>query len=130
MTLTALDVNSTFQTDDFTEPNEGRLIRLNGVTYNASNSTVTDITGTTGAYLGSLSAPAGTFDLVGILKQYKPGTTVTPPYISDYEIVPRFQEDIILRSGISFTSSPVEENIQPNSVTIKFKTSGYGSNYN
>ena len=43
MTLTALDVNSTFQTDDFTEPNEGRLIRLNGVTYSASNSTVTDI---------------------------------------------------------------------------------------
>ena len=124
MILTALDVNSTFHTDDYAEPNEGRLIRMNSVTYNASSSTVTDITGTTGSYVGSLSAPAGTFDLVGILKQYKPGTTVTPPYISDYEIVPRFQEDIILRSGISFTSSPVEENIQPNSVTIKLKHQG------
>jgi len=62
MILTAIDVNSTFHTDDYGEPNEGRLIRMNSVTYNASNSTVTDITGTTGAYVGSLSAPAGTFD--------------------------------------------------------------------
>lgn len=123
MILFASDVNQTFHADDFTEPNEGRLIRLNSVTYNASNQTVTDLTGTTAAYLGSLTAPAGTFDMVGILKQYKPGTTVTPPYTSDYEIVPRFQDDIILRSNITFTKSPVEENIQSNSVTIAFNTS-------
>jgi phosphatidylserine/phosphatidylglycerophosphate/cardiolipin synthase-like enzyme len=123
MILTASDVNSTFHTDDFTEPNEGRLIRVNGVTYNASNSTITDASGTTGAYLGSLIAPAGTFDLIGILKQYKPGTNVTPPYTSDYEVVPRFQEDIIQSSNINFTSLPTEENIQPNSVDIAFKTS-------
>ncbi len=122
--LTAAEVSLTFNSDDFTEPNEGRLIRINGVTYNASNSTVTDVTGATGTFVGTLNAPAGTFDLIGILKQYKPGTTVTAPYTSDYEIVPRFQEDIILRSGISFTSNPVEENIQPNSVSVYFKTSG------
>ena len=95
MVLTAAEVNLTFHSDDFTEPNEGRLIRLNNVTYNASNSTVTDITGTNGAYVGSLNAPAGTFDLVGILKQYKPGTNVTAPYTTDYEVNPRSQADII-----------------------------------
>lgn len=123
MTLTTNDVNGTFHTDDFTEPNEGRLIRLNNVTYNSSNSTATDATGTTGAYLGSLTAPTGTFDLIGILKQYKPGTSVTPPYTTDYEIVPRFQEDIIQKSNITFVTQPTEENIQPNSVIIAFKTS-------
>jgi len=123
MVLTAAEVNLTFHTDDFTEPNEGRLVRLNNVTYNASNSTVTDITGTTGAYVGSLNAPAGTFDLVGILKQYKPGTNVSPPYTGDYEVNPRMQADIINSSGVSFIENPKEENLQPNSVTITFKTS-------
>ena len=124
MILTAEEVNLTFHSEDFTEPNEGRLVRLNGVTYNASNSTVTDITGETGAYVGSLNVPAGTFDLIGILKQYKPGTTVSAPYTADYEVNPRFQADIISSSSISFTSKPIEENIQANSVTISFKTSG------
>ena len=122
--LTAAEVNLTFNSDDYTEPNEGRLIRINGVTFNSSNGTVTDYTGTTGAYVGSLIAPSGTFDLVGILKQYKPGTTYAPPYTADYEIVPRYQEDIVLRSSNSFTSTPTEENIQQNSVTIAFKSSG------
>ncbi|MGA8265723.1 MAG: phospholipase D-like domain-containing protein, partial [Ignavibacteriaceae bacterium] len=123
MVLTAAEVNLTFHSDDFTEPNEGRLIRLNNVTYNASNSTVTDITGTTGAYVGSLNVPAGTFDLVGILKQYKPGINVTAPYTTDYEVNPRSQADIINSSGVSFISRPKENNIQSNSVTISFKTS-------
>jgi phosphatidylserine/phosphatidylglycerophosphate/cardiolipin synthase-like enzyme len=123
MLLTAAEVNLTFHSDDFTEPNEGRLVRLNGVTYNASSQTVSDITGTTGAYVGSLNPPPGTFDLIGILKQYKPGTVVSPPYTTDYEVNPRFQEDIISSSNVNFTSKPIEENIQPNSVTISFKTS-------
>ena len=123
MVLTAAEVNLTFHSDDHTEPNEGRLVRLNNVTYNASNSTVTDITGTTGAYVGSLNAPAGTFDLVGILKQYKPGTSVSPPYTADYEVNPRTQADIINSSGVSFIERPKEENLLPNSVTITFKTS-------
>ena len=123
MVLTAAEVNLTFHSDDYTEPNEGRLVRLNNVTYNASNSTVTDITGTTGAYFGSLNAPAGTFDFTGILKQYKPGTNVSPPYTENYEVNPRTQADIINSSGVNFTEKPKEENLQPNSVTITFKTS-------
>jgi len=122
--ITAQEVNLTFHSDDFTEPNEGRLVRINNVTYNSANSTITDATGTTSAYTGTLIVPAGTFDLIGILKQYKPGTTVTPPYTADYEVNPRFQEDIVSGSNLSFSSAPKEENIQANSVTISFKTSG------
>ncbi len=122
--VTAADVNQTF-TDDYSEPNEGRLVRINGVTYDAANQTLTDVTGTTGGYITpSWNPPTGTFDLVGILKQYKPGTSslLTPPYISDYEIVPRTQDDIVTSPGPSFVEPPSEENIQPHSVTIAFKT--------
>ena len=122
--LTAADVNQTFN-DDYSEPNEGRLVRMNGVTYNSANQTLTDVTGTTGGYIsGSWNIPAGTFDLIGILKQYKPGTTstLTPPYTADYEVVPRAQDDIIVSPGPSFVQKPEESDIQPNSVTITFRT--------
>ncbi len=122
LVLTAEDVNSTFVTDDYSEPNEGRLVRINGVTYNSSNQTVTDATGTTGAYLGNISAPSGTFDLIGILKQYKSGSPAVPPYTSGYEVNPRSSDDIITNSGPQFVTKPVEKNILSNSVTISFKT--------
>ncbi len=123
MLLTAEEVNLTFHSDDYTEPNEGKLVRLNNVTYNVSNSTITDASGTTNTYVGNLKAPAGIFDLVGILKQYKPGTTVSPPYTSDYEVNPRSQADIILGPGPGFLTIPMENDIQPNSISISFKTS-------
>jgi len=129
MVLTCADVNQTFN-DDFTEPNEGRLVRVNGVTYNGSNTTITDVTGTTGGFVPSnLVSPAGTFDMIGILKQYKPGTvsTMTPPYTSDYEVEARVQSDIIMSSGPSFVERPTEENIKPNSVAIYFKTDSAAS---
>ncbi len=124
MLLTASDVNLAFNADNYTEPNEGRLIRINGITYNATNQTVSDITGTTGGFIpNTLNIPTGTFDLIGILKQYKPGTPAPPaPYTADYEIVARTQDDIITHSGPVFVETPTEENIQSNSVTIYFKT--------
>ena len=120
--LTAEEVNLTFNPEDYTEPNEGRLVRLNGVTYNAANETVTDGTGTTGAYFGSIIPPGGTFDLIGILKQYKPGTPISAPFTGNYEVNPRSQADIIVSAGPTYLTKPQEENILPNSVTIKFKT--------
>ena len=120
--LTAGDVNSTFNSENFTEQNEGRLVRLNGVTYNFSNQTISDATGTTGTYFGSITPPNGTFDLIGILKQYKPGSPAAPPYISNYEVNPRSQSDIIVSTGPIYSSKPVEENILANSITISFKT--------
>ena len=127
--LTATDVNQTFN-DDYSEPNEGRLVRLSGVTYNAANQTFTDATGTTGGYIsGSWTIPSGAFDVVGILKQYKPGLTSTmiPPYTTDYEVVPRTQDDIITHPGPSFTEAPFETNIKPASVAIVFKTNDASS---
>ncbi len=127
--LTAADVNQTF-TDDYSEPNEGRLVRINGVTYSAANTTISDITGTTGGFIpDTWTIPAGTFDLIGILKQYKPGTAslLTPPYTSDYEVVARTQDDIIGHAGPSFTKAPTEEDIQPNSVTVSFKTGSFST---
>ncbi len=121
MVLTADEINQTFHSDDNTEPNEGRLVRLNGVTYSADG-TVTDATGTTTAYIGSIPAPSGTFDLIGILKQYKPGSPASAPYTGDYEVNPRSQDDIIVSAGPSYKTKPVEENILPKSVTILFKT--------
>lgn len=125
MLLTCADVNETFN-DDYTEPNEGRLVRVNGVTYNSVDTTITDVTGTTGGYIPTnLIPPTGTFDMIGILKQYKPGytSTMTPPYTSNYEVEARIQSDIITSAGPAFVSAPTEKNILPNSVTISFRTS-------
>jgi phosphatidylserine/phosphatidylglycerophosphate/cardiolipin synthase-like enzyme len=122
--LTAEDVNLTFNKDDFSEPNEGRLVRVNGVTYNATNGTITDATGSTGTFIpNTWTAPTGTFDIIGILKQYKPGTPAPgAPFTADYEVVPRTEADIIVLAGPQMTGLPMETNIQPTSVNIAFGT--------
>jgi len=123
LVLTAHDVNETFNTDDFSEPNEGRLVRINNVTYDAANDSITDATGTTGAFLPSTwTAPSGTFDLIGILKQYKPGTPVSAPYTANYEVDPRTTADIIVHPGPVFTVIPYESGMQPHSVLINAST--------
>ncbi len=122
--VTADDVNHTFNTDDFSEPNEGRLVRINNVTYDAANSTITDATGTTGVFIpNTWTAPTGAFDLIGILKQFKPGTPAPPaPYTSDYEITPRTQDDVIAHAGAVLAAPPYESDIHSNSVVINIKT--------
>lgn len=122
--MTADDIEHTFNTDDGTEPNEGRLIRINNVTYDAANSHITDATGTTGTFIpGTWTAPTGTFDMIGILNQFKPGTPAPPaPYTGDYEVLPRTQSDIILHPGPLFTSTPVEMDMQSTSTNISFVT--------
>ncbi|HTP81210.1 MAG TPA: phospholipase D-like domain-containing protein [Bacteroidota bacterium] len=121
LVLTASDVNSTFNPEDFTEKNEGRLVRINSVT--ATSTTITDGTGTTGFFAGTLVVPSGSFDLIGILKQYVPGTgTPPPPYTGSYEVDPRFQSDLIVHPGPSYVTFPAETTIQSNSVTIAWKT--------
>ncbi|MCX6138597.1 MAG: phospholipase D-like domain-containing protein [Ignavibacteriales bacterium] len=123
MLLLASDVNRTFNTDDYSEPNESRLVRVNNVTYSSTNSTITDASGTAATYIDTtyLKAPTGTFDLVGVIKQYKPGSVPAAPFTADYEVVPRAQSDIILHPGPIMVSSPVETNLLPNSVTISFR---------
>ena len=106
LALTCAELNSSFF-GDYTEPNEGRLIRMNDVsissgvwpvTPSGGNSSiyVTDGTGTGLVYIDKDTAvngsphPGSVFDIVGILKQYD--TSV--PHSSGYELVPRFLEDV------------------------------------
>ena len=121
--LTCADVNATFH-PDFTEPNEGRLVRLNGVTYNSVNSTISDASGTTNVFIPNTYPPTpSVFDLIGILKQFKPGTPAPgPPYTADYEVTPRTPSDIIADAGPLFLTTPYEDTIQPTSVQIHWTT--------
>lgn len=121
--MTCAELNATFQ-PDYTEPDESRLIRINGVTYNSVNSTISDATGTALIFIPiSYPAPPAVFDAVGILKQYKPGVTAPPPpYTTDYEIAPRTPDDIIAHPGPILLSGPVEDAIQSTSVEIHWTT--------
>ncbi|MBI4547713.1 MAG: lamin tail domain-containing protein [Ignavibacteriae bacterium] len=120
--MTCADVNATFQ-PDYSEPNEGRLIRINGVSYNSVTSTITDASGTTNIFIPSSFPPTpSVFDVIGILKQFKPGTSPPPPYTQDYEIQPRFPADIIGHPGPVITQSPFEDEIQASSVRINWAT--------
>ncbi|MDI6802378.1 MAG: phospholipase D-like domain-containing protein [Bacteroidota bacterium] len=62
-------------------------------------------------------APAGTFDLIGVVGQYK----TTTPYIGGYQVMPRFTQDII-SSGPLFTEYPEETYLDSSSVTVGWKT--------
>lgn len=123
LVLTCAQLNATFQPDG-TEPNESRLIRVNGVTYNSTLSTITDATGTSNIFIPTSFPPTpSVFDAVGILKQYKPGTPAPgPPYTADYEISPRTPDDILPHPGPIVLTDPYEDQIQPTSVRINWTT--------
>ena len=121
--ITCAGLNATFR-PDYTEPNEGRLVRINGVTYNSSASTITDATGTSNVFIPSSFPPTpAQFDVVGILKQYKPGTPAPPaPYTADYEISPRTPDDIIPHPGPVILTTPYEDQITATSVRLNWTT--------
>ena len=120
---------------------EGRLVRVNGVL-------VTEINGntfSTWAYqnymlTGSNSsdtvqiridnntqiigmvAPAGRFDVVGVLSQYK-----TPlPYIGGYQLMPRIPSDVI-SNGPIIVRYPEEIELTSNSITLDWSTINPGT---
>ena len=123
LVLTCAQLNATFQ-PDYTEPNESRLIRINAVTYNPTLSTITDATGTSNIFIPVTFPPTpSVFDVVGILKQYKPGTPAPgPPYTADYEISPRTPDDILAHPGPVVLTDPYEDQIQSTSVRINWTT--------
>ncbi len=123
LVITCADLNATFHVD-FTEPNESRLIRINGATYNSVTSTITDASGTTNIFIPNTFPPTpSVFDAIGILKQFKPGTPAPgPPYTADYELAPRAPEDIIPHPGPIILTTPYEDNILPTSVQIHWTT--------
>ena len=123
LVMTCADLNATFR-PDYTEPNEGRLVRINGVTYNSTTSTITDATGTATIFIPTSFPPApSVFDAIGIIQQYKPGTPAPgAPYTADYELAPRTPDDIIAHAGPVVLTAPYEDNIQPTSVQIHWTT--------
>jgi phosphatidylserine/phosphatidylglycerophosphate/cardiolipin synthase-like enzyme len=69
-------------------------------------------------------APQGTFDVIGVVSQFKP----SPPYIGGYQVMPRFTADIIA-TGPIFATFPVESNILPASLTIGWQTINNGTTH-
>jgi phosphatidylserine/phosphatidylglycerophosphate/cardiolipin synthase-like enzyme len=119
-------VSGTFQADN-SEPNESRLVRLNNVQITGISGdtyTIADQSGSCLLYMdpdARLQAlPEGTFDVIGLLKQFDRSTT--PPVKAGYEILPRFNSDILSRSGPVFVTRPVETAITPGSVEFSWKT--------
>lgn len=107
--ITIAELNGSFHAD-FTEPNEGRLIKIKEITvvtteteWRSTSYDITDgvNTGTLYIYGGSGCAthpligqpiPTVPFDVMGILSQYK----YSSPYTSGYQISPRGPWDIII----------------------------------
>ncbi len=114
---------------DFSEANESRLIRINQVRVVAGSAptlTISDQTGQCLLYLDAdtnLPVPQGTFDVIGILKQYDS----TAPYTDGYEILPRFAGDLILHSGPVFACEPEEVAITPQTVDFYWQTAAAAS---
>jgi len=124
-----------------TEPDEGKLIRVNGITSvtttaglpatswattgSGTNYKISDAFGTTEIRISSRTniantpTPTGTFDVVGVLGQF----------LNNYQILPRSIDDIIPEgNGPRFTSiAPYEKYITPTSITVEWKTDVPGS---
>ena len=130
MVLHCDDVEHVFQ-PDYTEPDEGRLVRLNNVSWTGTwptgsgGITLHDGTGTCTLYIDqttgiqSMTPPTGPFDVVGVIKQY---AGYAPPYTSGYEILPRSEGDFYLLPGPQIVDGPRETNIQADNVTIHVET--------
>ncbi len=116
---------------DYSEPNEGRLVRINNVTWTGAwpsfsgPITLHDTSGTCTLYIDgttgiqSMTPPSGPFNVIGIVKQY---AGYSPPYTSDYEFMPRSPADFIILPGPQIIVGPRETDIQPDQVTIHFET--------
>lgn len=121
--LSCWDVANSFLADG-SEPNEGRLIRVNQVTYTQTGQyggPISDGTGSCDLFIDrdtGIAHPSGVFDVVGILKQYDQ----TSPFTSGYEVSPRYGSDIIMRSGPRLVRDALETEIEPYGVTITWET--------
>jgi len=113
---------------------EGELLRLNNVTVNTENWSVTgsgsnyilsDATGSCEIRIdkdtdlaNTLAPGSSKFDVIGILSQYDNEN----PFISGYQLMPRFNDDVIWRHGPRIMAKPEETNITDHSMTITWET--------
>jgi hypothetical protein len=129
LVVTCSDVTNAFL-PDYSEPNEARFVRLNGVTWSGTwpsgsgSVTLHDETGDCVLYIDqdtgiqNMTPPGGEFDVMGIIKQYDSSS----PYTTGYELLPRSAADFVLPAGPQILAGPVETDIQSNQVTIYFET--------
>jgi phosphatidylserine/phosphatidylglycerophosphate/cardiolipin synthase-like enzyme len=120
---------------------EGRLVRVNGVTVSqVGGGTVSNwayqnymLTGSSPSdtvqiridnnteIIGTV-APAGRFDVIGVLSQFKNSL----PFIGGYQLMPRMLSDII-SAGPLFEEFPEEVDLSPGSITLEWRTINPGT---
>ncbi len=141
LVITCADLEATFQ-GDYSEPNEARLIRINGctrvggdpwpVTPSGNNSIIdiNDGTATTLLFIDKETAvngstdPGTPLDVIGVVKQYDSSS----PYTSGYEISPRYLSDITsYLEGPAIVGIPEIIDITSTTATITFESTVPGS---
>jgi phosphatidylserine/phosphatidylglycerophosphate/cardiolipin synthase-like enzyme len=119
------EINRTFQ-PDYSEPNEGRLIRLDQAIYDPDHALLADSTGTCRFFIDTetgFEIQGGKIRLTGILIQNKTGPTDPgPPYRNDYCIQPRTEFDIIPLSSLRFFRNPEITEWYKDGVAMSFET--------
>jgi len=120
---------------------EGRLIRVNGVLVTELNGSTFGnwayknymLTGSSSSdtvqiridndtQIIGMVAPAGRFDVVGVLSQYK----TSLPFIGNYQLMPRIPDDII-SDGPIIESFPEEIDLTSTSITLEWSTINPGT---
>lgn len=111
---------------------ESRLLRINGVTVNTSAWTVSgsgtnyklsdgsaeiDVRVDNDVPFAGEPAPGGSFDIVGVLSQYKRNA----PFVGGYQLMPRLSSDVIA-TGPRIVAGPDITDLQPQEIAIQWKT--------
>ncbi len=114
------------------EEYESRLLRLNGITVNTSAWTVSgsgtnyklsdggaeiDVRVDNDVPFAGEPAPGGSFDIVGVLSQYKRDA----PFVGGYQLMPRLSADIIA-TGPRIVAGPDITDLQPQEISILWRT--------
>ena len=138
LVLTCLQATNTFVPGSpASEPNESKLIRINGVhltagawptvagTVNVTLS-IADATGSLTLFIDKDTAvngspnPGAVFDIIGILKQFKSAS----PWTSGYEIVPRYASDVIPGClGPGYATLPSADVVSDVAATVNWSSS-------
>ncbi|MEN8162558.1 MAG: phospholipase D-like domain-containing protein [Acidobacteriota bacterium] len=122
--LTCAELRDSYDFGTNIEPNEGRLIRLNGVTWDGGNYALMDDTGTAMMYIDpdtGIPWPDGEFNVLGVMKQYDDAGDEGPWYLG-YEVLPRYISDITFGSGPQFLTYPIQTDVAMGGATISWTT--------
>ena len=74
--------------------------------------------------IANAPAPAGEFDLVGVVGQF----VSSAPFAGGYQVMPRFASDVLAKGPV-ITSQPLESSITSTSFDIQWETARAGSSF-